>query len=118
MADARSSAQDLVNQRLRPQKPSEILREAVRRKYDEARKTGASEEEAMQALFPSTILDAPTLRRVAAALLSGANLLFLGPPGSGKTTLAKDVWDLYPKEVIAVDECPVQDDPFSLIDAT
>jgi MoxR-like ATPase len=117
MADARTTAAQLVTDRLRPQRPGEILREAVRRRYDDARKTGAAEEDALQALFPSTILDAPTLKRVAAALLSGTNLLFLGPPGSGKTTLAKDVWDLYPKEILAVEDCPVQDDPFSLTDA-
>src|SRR5687767_12578088 len=98
MAEPRTTAQELVNQKPRPQRPSEILRDAVRRKYDDARKRGLGEEEALQSLFPSTILDLPTLRRVAAALLSGTNLLFLGPPGSGKTTLAKDVWDMYPKD--------------------
>ncbi|MBI2078828.1 MAG: ATP-binding protein [Euryarchaeota archaeon] len=116
MAEARTTAAELVAQKLRPQRPGEILKEAVRRRHDEARKKGLSEEDALQSLFPTTILDATTLKRIAAAVLSGSNLLFLGPPGSGKTTLAKDIWDLYPKEVLAVEDCPVQDDPFSLVD--
>ena len=116
MAEARTTAAELLAQKVRPQRPSEILREAVRRRYDEARRKGLSEDEALQSLFPSTILDGPSLKRIAAALISGSNLLFLGPPGSGKTTLAKDIWDLYPKEILAVEDCPVQDDPFSLVD--
>lgn len=112
-----TTAASLKAEGLKPQRPGEILRDAIRRRYEEARKQGRSEEEALQSLFPSTILDAPTLKRVTAALLSGANLLFLGPPGSGKTSLAKDIWELYPKEAIVVADCPVQDDPFSLIDA-
>lgn len=112
-----TTAATLLQQRLRPRRPGEILRDAVQQRYDQARKRGQSEDEALQSLFPNTLLDTPTLRRLTAALLSGTNLLFLGPPGSGKTSLAKDVWDLYPKEVLAVETCPVQDDPFSLVDA-
>src|SRR5581483_3851672 len=70
---------------------------------------------AIQDLFPKTQLDDEVLESVTAALLSGTNLLLIGPPGSGKTSLAKDIWNLYPKDALVVEDCPVQDDPFSLI---
>lgn len=73
--------------------------------------------EAIQSLFPETLLDDDVLESVVAALLSGTNLLLIGPPGSGKTSLAKDVWSLYPKDAVVVADCPVQDDPLSLVDA-
>src|SRR5687767_1951275 len=111
-----TSAQDLVRSGVRPRSPRELLREAVLLKYNDARKKGHSEGEALQSLYPNTILDTGVLNAVTAAVVSGANLLSLAPPGSGKTSLAKDVWDLYPKEVIAVRDCPVQDDPFSVVD--
>ncbi|HEX2022176.1 MAG TPA: ATP-binding protein [Candidatus Thermoplasmatota archaeon] len=78
--------------------------------------SGATRAEAIQTLYPSTLLDDEVLESVTAALLSGTNLLLVGPPGSGKTSLAKDVWDLYPKDVVVVADCPVQDDPASLVD--
>lgn len=115
--EAKTTAAVLLQEHLRPRRPGEILRDAIQQRYDQARKRGLGEGEALQSLFPHTLLDTLTLRRLTAALLSGANLLFLGPPGSGKTSLAKDVWDLYPKEVLVVETCPVQDDPFSLVDA-
>lgn len=111
-----ATAQDLLKGGLRPRLPRQILREAVLHRYQEARKKGQNEAEALQSLYPNTILDPEALKRVTTALLSGTNLLFLGPPGSGKTSLAKDIWDLYPKEVVSVAGCPVQDDPFSLVD--
>lgn len=115
-SEATTTAKALRDQGVRPQRPTERLRDAIRQRYDALRKTGTSESDALQSLFPNTILDGSTLRRVSAALLAGSNLLLLGPPGSGKTNLAKDIWELYPKEVLSVEDCPVQDDPFSLID--
>lgn len=116
MDPTRFTAKEFLDQHLNPHRPQEALRTAVLLKYNDLRKAGHDEAAAMQALFPNTILDAPTLKRLTAALVSGANLLLLGPPGSGKTTLAKDIWELYPKEVLVVEDCPVQDDPFSLVD--
>lgn len=112
-----TTAREIVASGLRPQLPREILRHVVLERYNAQRKKGFSEGDALQSLFPNTLLDAATLRRVTTALLSGANILLLGPPGSGKTSLAKDLWELYPKEIVAVADCPVQDDPFSVVDA-
>lgn len=101
---------------VRPKSPGEVLRETVLESLKKLRSEGFSDEESLQALYPNTILDADVLETVTSALLSGNNFLIIGPPGSGKTTLAKDVWRLYPKETLAVETCPVQDDPFSLVD--
>jgi MoxR-like ATPase len=96
--------------------PTERLRDAVLERLRRAEAEGASRAEAIQGLFPDTLLDDDVLESVTAALLSGTNLLLIGPPGSGKTSLAKDVWELYPKEAVVVADCPVQDDPLSLVD--
>jgi MoxR-like ATPase len=99
-----------------PRLPAERMRDALLECLRKAEAQGATRREAIQELFPHTQLDDAVLESVTAALLSGTNLLLIGPPGSGKTSLAKDIWTLYPKEVITVEDCPVQDDPFSLID--
>lgn len=110
------TADSLLKSGVRPRLPSERLRDAVLERLRNAEKTGATRAEAIQELFPSTYLDDEVLESVTAALLSGTHLLLVGPPGSGKTSLAKDIWDLYPKDAVVVADCPVQDDPFSLFD--
>lgn len=111
------TAGSLLASGTRPRPPSERVRDALLDRLRAAEASGASRAEAIQSLFPNTQLDDAVLESAVAALLSGANLLLIGPPGSGKTSLAKDVWDLYPKEAVVVEDCPVQDDPFSLVDA-
>ncbi len=71
--------------------------------------------QALDQLFPDIVLEQHPLEVLVTSLISGSNVLILGPPGSGKTTVAKEVWDLYDKELFAVSGCPVNDDPFSLI---
>lgn len=111
-----ATAQELLDQKLRPERPRDAMRAAVLARLEAERAKGASKHEAMQALFPHTLLDDDVLEHVVSTLLAGTNMLIIGPPGSGKTSLAKDVWHLMPKEVWAVVDCPVQEDPFSLVD--
>lgn len=116
MAPEVLTARFLLDKGLRPERPGERLRDAILARLAESERAGATRAEALQELYPSTLLDDEVLERVTAALVSGSNVLLLGPPGSGKTSLAKDIWNLFPKDVIVVADCPVHDDPFSLID--
>jgi len=96
--------------------PAERFRDEVLRLIDGLRKKGLDRSEALRALFPRTVLPDVTYEDVVASIVSGAHLLFFGPSGAGKTSLAKELWDLFPKGVWVVEDCPVLDHPFSLID--
>lgn len=109
-------AGELVETGLVPETPGERLARRITQHLAEAREAERPREEAMQTLFPNTVLELDTLEPLVAGMLSGSHLLLLGPPGAGKTSLAKEVWDFFPKDVFVVKGCPVQDDPFSLID--
>src|SRR5262249_29255169 len=98
--------------------PSERFRDEILRRIGAYQARGLSREEAIAALFPHTVLPTSVYSDVVTALLSGAHLLFFGPSGAGKTSLAKELWDLYPKGAWVVSGCPVLDHPLSLIDAT
>ncbi len=110
------TAQTLIDQGLRPQTPREYVRSEVRKRLHLAREKGMGEEAVLQSLFPHTVVDFETLESLITALLSGNHLLFFGPPGSGKTNLAKDIWSFFQHDVWAVKGCPVQENPFSLTD--
>jgi Mg-chelatase subunit ChlI len=117
MATGETTAAELVEQGLEPRSAAQRLRDAI---LDEVarlqQEEGLDRTEAIGQLFPSTVLEERTLEVLVTSLLSGSNVLVLGPPGSGKTTLAKAVWDIFPKQLFAVSDCPVHDSPFSLVD--
>jgi Mg-chelatase subunit ChlI len=110
------TAKDVQNAGVRPQTPGERLRSEVLRTVESLRARGLEEELVLQALFPRTILPIEVMETLTSALISGGHVILFGPPGSGKTSLAKDVWALFPKKVMVVEGCPVQDDPLSLVD--
>ncbi len=100
------------------ERPADRFRRHLLRAMATLRERGLDRTQTLRALFPRTILSDATYEDLVAALISGAHVLFFGPSGAGKTSLAKDLWDLFPKGVWVVDGCPVLDHPIALVDAT
>jgi len=96
--------------------PGERFRAEVLRSIERFRAQGLDRDRAVRALFPHTVLTESTYEDVITALVSGAHVLFFGPSGAGKTSLAKDLWSIFPKDVWAIDGCPVLDHPLSVVD--
>lgn len=70
--------------------------------------------------FPATVVDTGRAERIVIALLMGKDLILYGPPGGGKSNIAKDILDIARRgqPVIFVEEdCQVQCNPFSIFDA-
>ena len=112
----RTTAAQLVAAHVPVQSPAERFRGEILRTLDGLRRKGLDRPEAVRALFPRTVLPEPTYEDLIASLISGAHVLFFGPSGAGKTSLAKDLWALFPKGVWTVDGCPVLDHPLSVVD--
>jgi Mg-chelatase subunit ChlI len=111
----RSSAAELRKAKAEVASPGENFRAEILRRLDDLRAKGLDRAAAIRALFPKTVLPESTYEDVIAALVSGAHVLFFGPSGAGKTSLAKDLWDLYPKGAWVVEGCPVLDHPLSIV---
>lgn len=112
----RATAADLKSARVPLEAPGERFRAEVLRTLDGLRKKGLDRAEALRALFAHTVLPDATYEDLVTAIVSGSHVLFFGPSGAGKTSLAKDLWELFPKTVWVVAGCPVQDHPLSLVD--
>ncbi|HKV90234.1 MAG TPA: sigma 54-interacting transcriptional regulator [Thermoplasmata archaeon] len=112
----RATAQQLKERGVPVESPSERLRGEVFRRLDLVRRQGLSREEATATLFPKTVLPSETYEDLTTALVAGSHVLFFGPSGAGKTNLAKEVWDLFPKDAWVVAGCPVLDHPLSIVD--
>jgi MoxR-like ATPase len=113
----RTTASELVAAHVTVASPAERFRTEILRALGAFRQKGLDRPEAVRALFPRTVLPEPTYEDLIAALVSGAHVLFFGPSGAGKTSLAKDLWSLFPKGVWTIDGCPVLDHPLSVVDA-
>jgi len=111
----RATAAELRAAKVVVESPGEKFRSEVLRQIAAARTKGLSHDEAIRSLFPLTVLPEGTYEDVVTAIVSGAHVLFFGPSGAGKTSLAKDLWTLFPKGAWVVDGCPVLDHPLSLV---
>jgi MoxR-like ATPase len=100
-----------------PRTAQESLARDILSSLEAYRKKGYSKEESMALLFRKTIVDSEVLESLISALVGGSHILFFGPSGTGKTSLAKELWEVFPKEIYTVEGCPVQDDPMSVVDA-
>lgn len=116
-AGTRATAADLKARGVGLESPSDRFRSEILRLLEGLRGKGLSREAAVGALFPKTVLPQATYEDTVAALVSGAHVLFFGPSGAGKTNLAKELWDLFPKSAWVVAGCPVLDHPLSICDA-
>ncbi len=112
----RATAADLKAAGAPVESPAERFRDEVLRTIDGLRQKGLNRSDALAALFPRTVLTETTYEDVVTSIVSGAHLLFFGPSGAGKTSLAKELWNLFPKGVWVVEGCPVLDHPLSLVD--
>ena len=117
MADEKiRNARDLIDSGYVPRTAQESLAREILDRLDNYKKKGYSIKESLPMLFPGTVVGQEALESLVTALIAGSHILFFGPSGTGKTSLAKELWKLFPKDVYAVEGCPVQDNPMSVVD--
>ncbi|HLC53223.1 MAG TPA: hypothetical protein VJK03_01650 [Candidatus Nanoarchaeia archaeon] len=75
-------------------------------------------EDVLEKFFPTTILDTKRAYRSIVALIMGKDTFFIGPPGSGKTNITKDINSMAMTQgpIFIVEGCQSQCNPFSLFD--
>ena len=75
-------------------------------------------EEVLFTFFPRTVLEKEKSEEVIKALLMGHDIVLYGPPGSGKSSLAKDITDIFKQQAVMfkVQNCEVNCHPYSLFD--
>lgn len=114
---AETTGAELQQAGVRPERAPQRLRRSVLDRLQKSRDAGKDSQAAQEALLPGVVMEPETLEVLVSGILAGGHTLLLGPSGTGKTLLAKALWDMMPREVFAVADCPVQDDPWSLMDA-
>ena len=75
-------------------------------------------EEVLLTFFPRTVLEKGKSEEVIKTLLMGHDLVLYGPPGSGKSSLARDITDIFKQQgvMFRVQGCEVNCNPYSLFD--
>jgi Mg-chelatase subunit ChlI len=112
----RATAAELKAANAPAESPGERFRNEILRLLNGLRAKGLDRTEAIRALFPRTVLPDATYEDLITAVVSGSHILLFGPSGAGKTSLARDLWGLFPKGAWVVGGCPVLDHPLSLVD--
>ena len=100
------NARELMDSGYTALSAQESLAHEIINRLEDHRGKGYSREASMALLFPGTIMSDDVLNSLLAALVGGSHILLFGPSGTGKTSLAKELWNLFPKEVYAVSGCP------------
>jgi hypothetical protein len=73
----------------------------------------------LEDFFPTTRLDTRRAHRAVLAMMMGKdNMVFYGPPGSGKTNIAKDIISIMSQQeaIFTIEGCRSQCNPYSLFD--
>lgn len=75
-------------------------------------------EEVLLSFFPRTVLEIENSEQVIKGLLIGHDMVLYGPPGSGKSSLARDITNIFKQQRVSfnVQGCEVNCNPFSLFD--